>query len=156
MQAKEGVIDYLNRILTVELTVINQYVLQSEMFRNWGLERLHEKLRDLSRDEMKDAQKLIAHIIYLEGLPNVQRLGTVRVGETPLENLELSLQSEREAVELLREAIQHCANVGDFHTRGMLEASIVDEEGHVDWYETQLEAIRQVGIENYLTEQLKS
>jgi bacterioferritin len=155
MQAKEGVVDYLNRILTVELTVINQYVLQSEMYRGWGFERLYEKMHELSLDEMRDAQTLISHILYLEGVPNVQRMGTVRIGQTVQENLEIDLGNEREAVELLREAIQHCQAVGDFTTRGKLEASIQDEETHVDWFETQLEAIRRVGIENYLTEQLK-
>jgi bacterioferritin len=154
MQAREGVLERLNRHLTVELTAINQYFLQSEMCRNWGFERLYQKLRSLSMEEMQDAEKLVAHVLYLEGLPNMQRLNDVRVGESVEELFRLDLQTEREAVDNLREGIAHCAGVGDFTTRAMFEEMIGEEEGHVDWFETQLEAIRRVGIERYLAEQL--
>ena len=155
MQAKPGVIDRLNTILTIELTAINQYFVQAEMCRNWGYERLYEKLKHASMAEMKDTPGIISHILYLEGVPNMQRLNQVRVGETVLENLNLDLQLEIEAVEALREAITHCQGVGDYTTRKMFEDMIADEEEHVDWLENQLEAIRQIGIELYLSQQLK-
>ena len=154
MQAKEGVVERLNAILTNELTAINQYFLHAEMCKNWGYERLHHKLRDFSIDEMKDAQELISHILYLEGLPNLQRLGTIRVGENVPEDLQLDADVERSAVSTLAEAIAHCAQVGDFTTRGMLEKMIAGEEEQLDWLETQLETIAQVGLENYLTQQI--
>jgi bacterioferritin len=156
MRAKEGVLERLNAVLTGELTAINQYFVHSEMCRNWGYERLHQKLRELSIGEMQDAERTIRHILYLEGVPNLQRLGTVRVGENAEEDLQLDLRQEHEAVGLLAEAIGHCARVEDYTTRGMLEGMIHGEEEHVDWIETQLEAIRQVGIENYLAQQIEA
>ena len=155
MQAKPGVIDRLNTILTIELTAINQYFVQSEICRNWGYDRLAEKFRHSSMSEMKDAPGIIAHILYLEGVPNMQRLNQVRVGETVLEHLQLDLQLEIEAVEALREAITHCQSVGDYTTRKMFEDMIADEETHIDWIENQLEAINQIGLELYLSQQLK-
>jgi len=154
MKAKEGIIDRLNAILTNELTAINQYVLHSSMVRNWGYERLYSKLRQLSMDEMKDTEHLVDHILYLEGLPNMQRLGTVQVGETVLEHLQLALQLEQNAVTTLTEAITHCTQVGDYTTRNMLEEMVRGQEEHVNWLETQLEAIEQVGLQNYLAQQL--
>lgn len=155
MKAKEGVVELLNNILTNELTAINQYFVQAEMCDNWGYERLYHKFRGFSIDEMKDAEKTIRHILYLEGVPNVQRLGTVLVGETAQEQLKLALKQEMEAVTLFREAITHCAKVADYTTRHILEDMVKDEEHHIDWLETQLETIRQVGLENYLAEQIK-
>jgi bacterioferritin len=155
LQARPGVIDRLNIILTIELTAINQYFVQAEMCRNWGYERLHKKFRSSSLEEMKDTPALIAHILYLEGVPNMQRLNQVRVGETVLENLQLDLQLEQEAVEALREAITHCRNVEDYTTRKMFEEMIASEEEHLDWIENQLEAIGQMGVELYLSQQLK-
>jgi bacterioferritin len=154
MQAREGVLDFLNRHLTVELTAINQYFLQAEMARNWGFERIYEKFRELSMEEMKDAEVLVGHILFLEGLPNMQRLNQVQVGETIEECFQIDLATEMTAVSGLTEAITHCTNVQDYKTRAMLEEMISEEQGHVDWFETQLEAIRRIGIENYLTEQL--
>ena len=155
MQAKPGVIDRLNTILTIELTAINQYFVQAEMCRNWGYDRLADKLRNASMAEMKDTPGIIAHILYLEGVPNMQRLNQVRVGENVLENLRLDLQLENEAVEALREAITHCQSVGDYTTRRMFEEMIADEETHIDWLENQLEAINQIGLELYLSQQFK-
>lgn len=155
MEAKPGVIDYLNNILTNELTAINQYFVHAEMCENWGYERLYHKLRALSISEMRDAEELIEHILYLEGVPNVQRLGQVRVGETVPEQLRLILEDERNAVNTLREAIAHCVQVGDFTTRNKLEEMIREEEEHINWLETQLATIGQVGVENYLTQQIK-
>jgi bacterioferritin len=154
MQAREGVLDFLNRHLTVELTAINQYFLQAEMARNWGFERIYEKFRELSMEEMKDAEVLVGHILFLEGLPNMQRLNQVQVGETIEECFQIDLATEMTAVSGLTEAITHCTNVQDYKTRAMLEEMISEEQGHVDWFETQLEAIKRIGIENYLTEQL--
>ncbi len=154
MQAKEGVLDLLNQHLTIELTAINQYFLAAEMCANWGFGRLREQFRGLSMSEMKDAEALVKHILYLDGLPNLQRLNQVRVGQEVVEILTLGLESERAAVDFLRGAIEHCARVGDFTTRAMFEHMIGDEEEHVDWFETQLEAVRLVGVENYLSQQL--
>lgn len=155
MKAKEGVIDRLNKILTADLTAINQYFVHAKMCENWGYERLHHKVRARSFDEMKDAEQLIEHILYLEGVPNMQRLGTVHVGETALEQLKTDLKSEQEMVSLLAEAISHCSKVGDYTTRHMLEDMVKDSDAHVDWIETQLETIKQVGLENYLSQQIK-
>jgi bacterioferritin len=155
MQAKPGVIDRLNTILTIELTAINQYFVQAEMCRNWGYERLYEKFKHSSMNEMKDTPRIIAHILYLEGVPNMQRLNQVRVGENALEHLRLDLELENEAVEALREAITHCRNVEDYTTRRLFEEMIADEEEHVDWIENQLETIRQIGVELYLSQQIK-
>ncbi len=156
MKAKDGVVDRLNNILTIELTAINQYFVQAEMCKNWGFERLYNKFREISTDEMKDTEHLIRHILYLEGLPNLQRMNQVMVGESVQEDLELNLQSEQNAVEVVTEAITHCAQVGDYTTRGMLEEMVRSEEEHVDWLETQLETVNQIGIELYLNQQIKN
>lgn len=155
MKAKDGVVDILNNLLTIELTAVNQYFLQAEMCANWGFDRLHEKLRDSSMDEMKDAQKLVRHILYLEGLPNLQRLNPVRVGENVPEHIALDLELEHQAVETLAAGIAHCTSVGDFTTRHLLEEGIASEEMQIDWLESQQETIRQVGLENYLAQQIK-
>ena len=105
---------------------------------------------------MKDADKIIEHILYLEGMPNVQRLGTVKIGETVPEQLKADLAKEKSMVTLLTEAITHCTKVGDYTTRHMLEDMVTDEDQHIDWIETQLETIKQVGLENYLSEQIKN
>ena len=155
MKAKQGVVNLLNKILTEELTVINQYFLHAKMCDNWGFERLEHKVKERSFGEMKDADKIIEHILYLEGLPNVQRLGTVKIGETVPEQLKSDLVKEKEMVKLLTEGIEHCVKVGDYTTRHMLEDMVADEEEHIDWIETQQETIGQVGLENYLSEQIK-
>ena len=155
MKAKEGVVNLLNKILTEELTVINQYFLHAKMCKNWGYERLHHHVLDRSCGEMKDAQTVIDHILYLEGLPNMQRLGTVKIGETVSEQLKADLDKEKAMVKLMTEGIKHCVKVGDYTTRHMLEEMVKDEEEHVDWIETQLETIKQVGLQNYLSEQIK-
>ena len=154
MKAKDGVVDHLNAILTIELTAINQYFVQAEMCKNWGLNRLYQKFRSISMEEMEDAQHLIQHILYLEGVPNVQRLNKVMVGESIPEDLELDVQSEVGAVQALTEAISHCAQVGDYTTRGMLEQMVRSEEEHVDFLETQMETIKIVGLELYLNQQI--
>ncbi len=155
MQAKEGVLDRLNAVLMNDLTAINQYFAQSEIVRNWGFESAAEKLRELSLGEMRDAQRVIRHILFLEGLPNLQRLGQIKIGETVEENLRLDLESERQALETLSEAIAHCERVGEFGARKILEEMLRDEEEHIDWIETQLELIRQVGPEHYLAQSIR-
>jgi bacterioferritin len=154
MQAKEGVLDLLNTVLTNELTAINQYFLQAKMCEHWGYGRLASKLRELAMGEMKDAEEVMDHILYLEGIPNLQRLGRVQVGESGLENLQLDLQIERTQIESLVQGISHCAQVGDFGTRGMLESMLRGEEEDVDWIETELETIKQIGLELYLSQQI--
>jgi len=155
MKAKEGVVNILNKVLTADLTAINQYFVHAKMCENWGYERLHHKVRERSVDEMKDAEELIEHIIYLEGVPNVQRLNTVHVGETVPEQLKLDLKSEQEMLSMLSEGVVHCTKVADFTTRHMLEDMVKDVDAHIDWIEIQLETIKQVGLENYLSEQIK-
>ena len=155
MKPKQGVVNLLNKILTEELTVINQYFLHAKMCANWGYGRLEQKVKERSFSEMKDADRIIEHILYLEGVPNVQRLGTVKIGETVPEQLKADLAKEKAMVQLLTESINHCTKVGDFTTRHMLEEMVTDEDHHIDWIETQQETIQQVGLENYLSEQIK-
>ena len=155
MKAKDGVITILNKILTADLTAINQYFVHAKMCENWGYERLHRIVRERSIDEMKDADELIGHILYLEGVPNVQRMNTVQVGETVAEQLKLDLKAEQEMLALLSEGIVHCTKATDFTTRHMLEDMAKDVDAHIDWIETQLETTKQVGLENYLAEQIK-
>jgi len=154
MKAKPGVVDALNRILTIELTAVNQYFLQSEMVRDWGYGPLADHLRAISMSEMQDIQELVRHILYLEGLPNLQRIETVRIGENVPEHLELDLACERAAVEALTEGVALCTEVGDYGTRARFEEMVRDEERHIDWLETQLGAIAQVGVERYLAQHL--
>ncbi len=154
MKAKEGIIDLLNRTLTENLTAINQYFVHSKMCENWGYQRLHHHVCKRSFDEMKDAEELIEHILYLEGVPNMQRMGTVQVGETVPEQLQLDLKAEHAMLTLYAEGVAHCAKVGDFTTRNMLEGMQKDTDGHIEWIETQLKLIKDLGLEKYLSEQI--
>jgi bacterioferritin len=140
--------------LTIELTAVNQYFLAAEQCANWGFPRLRTFFRALAFEEMKDIEVLVKHILYLEGLPNMQRLNTVLVGESVPEVLAAGLTAEHGAVEHLRQAIAHCAAVGDFTTRAIFEEMIRGEEEHVDRFETQLSAVQLVGLERYLAQQL--
>ena len=154
MRAKPGVVEALNRILTIEMTAVSQYFLQSEIIRNWGYDHLADRLRAVSMSEMRDIEELVKHILYLEGLPNLQRIDAVKVGENVLEHLGLDLESEKAAVEALTEGVSLCVEVGDYGTRSRFEEMIRDEETHIDWLESQIEAIGQVGLEQYLAQQL--
>ena len=154
MQGDSAVVELLNEVLTSELTAVNQYFLHAKLCHHWGYERLAEKIRNESIDEMRHVERLTDRILYLDGLPNYQRLFSVRVGETVREQFELDLQTEREAIKRLNDGIAACVGVGDNGSRELLARILVDEEEHADWLETQLEAIGQIGIENYLTEQL--
>jgi len=155
VKAKDGILEMLNSILTAELTKVNQYFVHAEMCRNWGYERLYKKVRAESIREMKHAEKLIEHVLYLEGVPNMQRLGDITVGETVPEQFQLDLNKERDAVVALNGAIAKCASVGDNNTRHKLEELLEEAEEQIDWLETQLETIRQVGLQTYLAEQIK-
>lgn len=155
MRGSDAVIELLNEVLTSELTAINQYFVDAKMFDNWGYERLGEKFRHESIDEMKDADSLIERILYLEGVPNLQRLGTVLVGETPVEKLELAGQVEREAIARLNRGIGLCVESADNGSRELLERILVGEEDHNDWVETQLELVRQLGEAHYLAQQVR-
>jgi bacterioferritin len=156
MRGEESIIQLLNQVLTGELTAINQYFLHAKMCDNWGYRRLGEKVREESIEEMKHAEALVERVIYLEGVPNLQRLGTLHIGETVLEQFESDLALERDALELLGNGIAQCLSVGDHGSRELLESILHDEEEHVDWLETQLETISQIGIEHYLAQQLHS
>ena len=154
MQGNADIIELLNDVLTAELTAINQYFIDAKMLGNWGLDRLADKFRDDSIDEMKDADALIDRILYLDGMPNLQRLGTVRVGENAVEKLELALDVEREAIQRLNRGIGLCTTVADHGSRELLEKILAGEEEHADWLETQLELIRQLGEQHYLAQQV--
>jgi bacterioferritin len=155
MRAKPGVIEALNSILTGDLTAINEYFLAAEMCLNWGYHRLYEKFRELSMQEMEDAQSLIRHILFFEGLPNLQRLGTVRVGENVDEQFRFGLEQEQVVIDALNNGVQIAASQGDYMTRNLLEKMVYEELEHVDWLETQIETIGQIGLQNYLGHQIK-
>jgi len=154
VQGDPEIIELLNEVLTAELTAINQYFVHAKMCENWGFKRLAEVNKHESIDEMKDADTLIERILYLDGIPNLQRLNPVQVGETVLEQLQLDLDLERAAIERYNRGIALTVAKGDNGTRELLAARLVGEEAHADWLETQLEAIAQIGIENYLAQQL--
>ena len=155
MQGHADIIELLNDVLTAELTAINQYFVDAKMLDNWGYKALAEKFRHESIDEMKDADALIERILYLEGMPNLQRLGTVRVGENPPEKLQLALDVEKEAIDRLNTGIARCVELGDNGSRELLERILVGEEDHADWLETQLELIAQVGEAHYLAQHIR-
>lgn len=150
MKGDAKVIEHLNKILTNELTAINQYFLHSRMFRNWGFEALAAYEYKESIDEMKHADKLVERVLFLEGLPNLQRLGKILVGETPREALACDLKLEELAIPDLREAIAYCESIKDYGTRELLEDILESEEEHVDWLETQLALMDRLGEALYL------
>jgi bacterioferritin len=154
MKGDSKVLEYLNKVLTNELTAINQYFLHARMFRNWGLKKLDEYEYHESLDEMKHADQLISRILFLEGLPNLQQLGKLLIGESVPETLRCDLTLELQALPLLREAIAHCEAVSDYISRELLEDILDSEEEHVDWLETQLELIERTGLQNYLQSQM--
>ena len=155
MQGDPTVIELLNEVLTGELTAVNQYFVHAKLCDNWGYKRLYDKVYSESIEEMKHADELIDRIIFLEGVPNVQRYGSIRIGETVPEQFELDLATEREAIERLRTGIVACWEKLDHVTRDLLDDILEDEEEHVDWLETQQETIRQVGLELYLSQQIR-
>ena len=150
MKGDAGVIKHLNKALYNELTAINQYFLHAKMLKNWGLKELAEHEYKESIDEMKHADTLSERILFLDGLPNFQALGKLRIGETPKELLECDLALELEAVPDLKAAIAHCESVGDYVSRELFASILESEEEHIDWIETQLALIERLGEQNYL------
>jgi bacterioferritin len=149
MKGDKKVIQYLNKALKNELTAINQYFLHARMYEDWGLSKLNEKEYHESIDEMKHADALIKRTLFLEGLPNLQDLGKLKIGENTEEMLRCDLELEMEAVPLLREAIEYSEQIKDYASRELFEEILESEEEHIDWLETQLGLIEKVGLKNY-------
>ena len=153
MKGQDNIVQHLNRVLRNELTTINQYFLHSRMARNWGLNKLADKEYEESVDEMKHADALIQRILFLEGLPNLQDLGKLLIGEDVTEMIECDLKLEQQALPDLRAAIADCEAAGDYVSRHLFREILDSEEEHVDWLETQLDLIRRMGLENYVQSQ---
>jgi len=154
MKGNEEVLSLLNQLLTNELTAINQYFIHAKMCENWGYDRLATKLREESIDEMRHADLVITRILFLDGVPNLQRYHKLRVGETVKEQLESDRELEYAAIAFLNQGIQAARDAHDNATEDLMSTILVSEEAHTDWIETQLELIRQVGEQNYLAQQI--
>ena len=154
MQGDAEIIEVLNEILTAELTAINQYFIHAKMRDNWGFKRLAQVARKESIEEMEDADKIIERILYLDGVPNLQRYNPVLVGETVPEQLALELDTEKSAIERYNRAVALAVAKGDNGTRELLADRLVDEESHADWLESQLHVIDKGGVENYLAQHI--
>ncbi|MEA1063150.1 bacterioferritin [Erwinia sp. HR93] len=155
MKGDPKIINYLNKLLGNELVAINQYFLHARMFKNWGLMRLNDIEYHESIDEMKHADKYIERILFLEGIPNLQDLGKLRIGEDVEEMLQSDLQLELDGAKDLREAIAYADSVHDYVSRDMLITILADEEHHIDWLETELELVTKIGLQNYIQSQLR-
>ena len=154
VKGHDKVIELLNDVLTAELTAINQYFIHAKMCGDWGFKTLHDKVRAESIDEMRHAEDIIERILYLEGIPNLQRLGKINVGETVKEQFELDLAMEYDAIKRFNDAVAACRDLGDNGTREILEGMLRSEEEHVDWLETQLNLLKTLGETAYLAEQM--
>ena len=154
MQGDKQVISHLNKVLTSELTSINQFFLHARMYKNWGLNGLNEKAYKKSIKDMKQADALIERVLFLEGLPNLQQLGHLRIGEETTEMLQCDMEFQLEELAVLREAIAFCESAGDYVSRDLLEDILEYEEEYVDWIETQQHLVSSTGLENYLQSQL--
>jgi len=154
MKPEKNIISQLNRVLTAELTSINQFFLHARIFKNWGLEALNEKAYKKSIKDMKQSDKLIERILLLEGLPNLQQLGRLKIGEHTLEMLECDLSVQMDHNALLTEVIQVCEDAGDYVSRDLLVEILDYEQEYIDWLEAQLELISNIGIENYQQEMM--
>ena len=155
MKGDPKVIEHLNKALYNELIAINQYFLHAKMLKNWGLKELAEHEYHESIDEMKHADKLSERILFLDGLPNFQNLGKLRIGESPVEVLKADLALEYDALPTLREAIAYCEQVGDYVSRELFADILESEEEHIDWIETQLDLVARVGEQNYLQSKIE-
>lgn len=155
MKGTATVIELLNDVLTAELTSVSQYWVHARMCQNWGYERLWAKIRAEAIDEMKHADELVERILYLEGMPNLQRLGKIMIGQTVPEQLKLDLALESEAIHRLNAGVAACVTDSDNSSRELLERILISEEEHTDWLEAQLELIKQVGEANYLAAQIR-
>lgn len=156
MKGDSKVIEILNKVLGNELVAINQYFLHAKMFQDWGLKELYEHEYHESIDEMKHADKLCERILFLEGLPNLQNLGKLNIGQSTEEMLACDLKLEMAAIPDLREGIEYCESVKDYVSRELLEDILESEEEHVDWLETQLSLIEKVGLQNYHQQKMSS
>ena len=154
MKGDAKVLQYLNSQLKNELTAINQYFLHAKMLKNWGLKELAEHEHHESIDEMKHADRLSERILFLDGLPNFQALGKLRIGETPVEILRCDLALEMDGLQALKDAIVHCEGVNDFTSRRLFADILDSEEEHIDWLETQLSLVERLGEQNYLAQQI--
>jgi bacterioferritin len=154
MKGDAKIIDYLNKALGNELIAINQYFLHAKMYKDWGFKALADYEYHESIDEMKHADKLTDRILFLEGIPNLQDLGKLMIGENTKEMLECDLRLEHQAIPLLRDAIEYAENIKDYVSRDLFNSILDDEEEHVDWLETQLGLIEKIGLENYLQTQM--
>jgi bacterioferritin len=154
MKGDPKIIEALNDVLTSELTAINQYFVHAKMCENWGYKKLQAKKREESMEEMKHADEVIERILFLDGIPNMQRLNPVKVGEEPVEQHQVDLELEVEARKRLNDSIALCRDKGDNGTRELLERILKDEEDSIDWLEAQLHIIKEVGKEQYLAEQI--
>ncbi len=154
MKGKPKVLDTLNNLLSDELTAINQYIVHSEMCADWMYEKLHDRIEKRAIEEMGHAEKLIGRILFLEGIPVVSHLKAITIGKTVDDQFKKDLVSEHEAVNLYNAAIQLSMQEADFGTRELLESILKDEENHVDWLESQLDQIDQIGLQTYLVEQV--
>jgi bacterioferritin len=155
MKGNADVIKLLNTVLTGELTAVNQYFLHAKMCANWGYRRLAEHVRKESIDEMKHADQLVERILFLEGAPNLQRLGKITIGQKVIEQLKLDLAMEMEAIPRLNDGIKLCRDNGDNGTEDLLIHILTSEEAHVDWLEAQLAQVAQMGEANYLAQQVR-
>ncbi len=156
MRGDQKIIELLNQALKAELTSINQYFLHSRMMEDWGFHRLAEKEYQESIEEMNHADALIKRILFLEGLPNLQELGRLRIGENPREALECDLALEREAAPMYRDAVEQAEKSRDYVSRDLFQKILDDEEEHIDWLETQLDLMKRIGEERYLQSQMQS
>ncbi|MFZ2492103.1 MAG: bacterioferritin [Thermoanaerobaculia bacterium] len=155
MKGDKKIIEILNEVLTAELTAINQYFVHAEMCENWGYERLTKVIRKHSIGEMKHAEEVIERVLFLEGVPNVQRLGKIVIGENISEIFSADMALELDALPRLNQGIETCREMGDNNTRHLLEEILEEEEEHVDWLEAQMSLVEQVGLQNYLAQQIR-